>query len=185
MRVPTYIMPKFDFNKFLQHIQDFKITGLNLAPPIAVKLAKDPLVKQYDLSSVRNAGCGAAPLSHEVAKQVDELWPRGQVNLKQGWGMTETSPISFQSRTDDPLERRVATVGRIHPPVEVKNVDAAGEVVPLGASGELCTRGYSVMRGYWKDRERTAEAIDASGWMHLGALATIDVRGYCRDAAFV
>jgi fatty-acyl-CoA synthase len=73
-----------------------------------------------------------------------------------GYGMTETSPISFQSRTDDPLERRVATVGRIHPHVEVKIVDAAGDVVPLGAFGELCTRGYSVMRGYWEDRERTA-----------------------------
>jgi fatty-acyl-CoA synthase len=96
-----------------------------------------------------------------------------------GYGMTETSPISFQSRTDDPLERRVATVGRIHPHVEVKIVDATGNVVPLGASGELCTRGYSVMRGYWEDRERTAEAIDASGWMHSGDLATIDGQGYC------
>jgi fatty-acyl-CoA synthase len=93
--------------------------------------------------------------------------------------MTETSPISFQSRTDDPIERRVATVGRIHPHVEVKIVDAAGNVVPLGASGELCTRGYSVMRGYWEDAERTAESIDASGWMHSGDLATIDEQGYC------
>jgi fatty-acyl-CoA synthase len=96
-----------------------------------------------------------------------------------GYGMTETSPISFQSRTDDPLERRVSTVGRIHPHVEVKIVDAAGNVVPLGASGELCTRGYSVMRGYWEDAERTAESIDGSGWMHSGDLATIDEEGYC------
>jgi fatty-acyl-CoA synthase len=93
--------------------------------------------------------------------------------------MTETSPISFQSCTGDPIERRVATVGRIHPHVEVKIVDAGGKVVPVGMSGELCTRGYSVMRGYWEDPERTAEAIDASGWMHSGDLAAIDDQGYC------
>jgi fatty-acyl-CoA synthase len=93
--------------------------------------------------------------------------------------MTETSPISFQSCTEDPIERRVATVGRIHPHVEVKIVDASGKLAPVGESGELCTRGYSVMRGYWEDPERTAEAIDPSGWMHSGDLAAIDQQGYC------
>jgi fatty-acyl-CoA synthase len=95
------------------------------------------------------------------------------------YGMTETSPISFQSGLDDPLERRVSTVGRIQPHLEVKIVDPAGRIVPVGHSGELCTRGYAVMRGYWQDDERTRESIDAAGWMHSGDLATIDAQGYC------
>ena len=95
------------------------------------------------------------------------------------YGMTETSPISFQSNVDDPIDRRVATVGRIHPHVEVKIVDESSRIVPLGRAGELCTRGYCVMRGYWEDAERTRESIDAAGWMHTGDLATIDAEGYC------
>jgi fatty-acyl-CoA synthase len=94
------------------------------------------------------------------------------------YGMTETSPISFQSSLDDPLERRVSTVGRIQPHLEVKVVDGAGRIVPVGTAGELCTRGYAVMRGYWKDEARTREAVDAAGWMHTGDLATIDAEGY-------
>ena len=93
--------------------------------------------------------------------------------------MTETSPVSFQTGLDDPIERRVATVGRIHPHLECKIVDAEGRVVPPGTPGELCTRGYSVMRSYWGDPERTAEAIDEARWMHTGDLATIDTEGYC------
>jgi fatty-acyl-CoA synthase len=93
--------------------------------------------------------------------------------------MTETSPVSFQSSTDDPLDLRVATVGRVQPHLEVKVVDAEGRIVPRGEPGELCTRGYSVMLGYWDDPERTAEALDAAGWMHTGDLATIDAAGYC------
>ena len=93
--------------------------------------------------------------------------------------MTETSPVSFQTTTNDPLERRVSTVGRIHPHLEVKIVDAEGRVVPRGSPGELLTRGYSVMQGYWDDPARTAEAIDAARWMHTGDLATIDAEGYC------
>jgi len=93
--------------------------------------------------------------------------------------MTETSPISFQSSVGDPLERRVATVGRIHPHVEVKIVDLEGRIVAPGQPGELCTRGYSVMLGYWGDETKTAEAIDEAGWMHTGDLATIDAEGYC------
>jgi fatty-acyl-CoA synthase len=93
--------------------------------------------------------------------------------------MTETSPVSFQSDVGDPVERRVSTVGRIHPHLEVKIVDDRGRIVPRGVSGELCTRGYSVMHGYWDEPERTAEAIDAARWMHSGDLATIDAEGYC------
>jgi fatty-acyl-CoA synthase len=95
------------------------------------------------------------------------------------YGMTETSPVSFQSHTDDPLEKRVTTVGRVHPHVEVKLIDAEGKTVGIGQPGEICTRGYSVMRGYWDDEARTREAIDASGWMHTGDLATLDSEGYC------
>jgi fatty-acyl-CoA synthase len=93
------------------------------------------------------------------------------------YGMTETSPVSFQSGIDDPLEVRVATVGHVHPHLEVKIVDEAGRIVPRGETGELCTRGYSVMLGYWDDPERTAEALDARGWMHTGDLATLDADG--------
>jgi fatty-acyl-CoA synthase len=95
------------------------------------------------------------------------------------YGMTETSPVSFQSSTDDPIERRVSTIGRIQPHLEVKIVDAEGRIVPPGVTGELLTRGYSVMRGYWGDEARTHEAIDAARWMHTGDLATIDEDGYC------
>jgi fatty-acyl-CoA synthase len=95
------------------------------------------------------------------------------------YGMTETSPVSFQCATDDPLERRVATVGRMQPHIEVKIVDPEGRIVPRGTPGELLTRGYSVMLGYWNDEERTREAIDAARWMHTGDLATIDAEGYC------
>ena len=94
------------------------------------------------------------------------------------YGMTETSPVSFQSGTEDPIEKRVSTVGRIHPHVEVKIIDDEGRVVPRGEKGELCTRGYSVMLGYWNDEEKTAESIDAGGWMHTGDLATMDEEGY-------
>jgi fatty-acyl-CoA synthase len=94
--------------------------------------------------------------------------------------MTETSPVSFQSRFDDSLENRVSTVGRVAPHVQVKIIDADNRVVPRGTSGELCTRGYSVMRGYWGDDERTSESIDVGGWMHTGDVAQIDDEGYCR-----
>jgi len=94
------------------------------------------------------------------------------------YGMTETSPVSFQSATDDPVAKRVTTVGRILPHLEVEIVDIDGRVVPLGEKGELCTRGYSVMQGYWADPERTADAV-RDGWMHTGDLATLDEQGYC------
>jgi fatty-acyl-CoA synthase len=100
----------------------------------------------------------------------------GQVTI--AYGMTETSPVSTQSSVDDPLERRVSTVGRVQPHLEAKIVDSDGRIVPRGVTGELCIRGYSVMRGYWDDPEKTAEAIDAAGWMHTGDLAVMDDEGY-------
>ena len=118
-----------------------------------------------------------SPCPIEVMRQVIARMHMPEVTI--AYGMTETSPVSFQSSTDDPLERRVATVGRIQPHLEVKIVDAEGRIVARGEPGELCTRGYSVMLGYWDDPERTDEALDAAGWMHTGDLATLDAEGYC------
>jgi fatty-acyl-CoA synthase len=105
-----------------------------------------------------------------------------QMNLRDitiCYGMTETSPVSFQTTLDDSVERRVTTVGRVHPHLEAKIIDAEGRIVPAGVTGELCTRGYAVMLGYWGDETRTREAIDPAGWMHTGDLATMDAQGYC------
>jgi fatty-acyl-CoA synthase len=110
-------------------------------------------------------------------RKVIEKMHMTQVTI--AYGMTETSPVSFQSSIDDALERRVSTVGRVHPHLEVKIVDTAGRIVPRGQAGELLTRGYSVMLGYWADAARTREAVDAAGWMHTSDLATIDDEGYC------
>jgi fatty-acyl-CoA synthase len=118
-----------------------------------------------------------SPCPIEVMKRVISDLNMHEVTIC--YGMTETSPVSFQTGPEDPLERRVGTVGRIHPHVEVKIVDTDGRIVPAGVPGELCTRGYCVMRGYWGDIQQTAEAIDAAGWMHTGDLATLDNEGYC------
>ena len=128
-------------------------------------------------ASLRTGIMAGAPCPVEVMKRVNQAMHMEQVTI--AYGMTETSPVSFQSAVDDPLERRVSTVGRIQPHVEVKIVDAEGRIVPPGTPGELLTRGYCVMRGYWDDPERTAEAIDAARWMHTGDLATLDEEGYC------
>jgi fatty-acyl-CoA synthase len=113
----------------------------------------------------------------EVMRRVMDKMNLAEVTI--AYGMTETSPVSFQSAIDDPIALRVSTVGRVHPHLEVKIIDAEGRIVPRGTQGELCTRGYSVMLGYWDDEARTREAIDRAGWMHTGDLATIDEAGYC------
>jgi fatty-acyl-CoA synthase len=118
-----------------------------------------------------------SPCPIEVMRRVVADMHMSEVTIC--YGMTETSPVSFQTSPEDPLERRVGTVGRVHPHVEVKIVDADGRIVPVGVAGELCTRGYSVMPGYWADPERTVEAIDGTRWMHTGDLATLDADGYC------
>ncbi|MBP8248302.1 MAG: AMP-binding protein, partial [Phenylobacterium sp.] len=117
-----------------------------------------------------------SPCPVEVMKQVIERMHMSDVTI--AYGMTETSPVSFQSSLDDPIDRRVGTVGRVQPHLECKVVDLEGNTLPRGQTGELCTRGYSVMLGYWDDPEKTAEAIDAEGWMHTGDLAVIDEAGY-------
>jgi fatty-acyl-CoA synthase len=118
-----------------------------------------------------------SPCPIEVMKRVIAEMHMAEVTI--AYGMTETSPVSFQSSTADPMERRVSTVGRVHPHVEVKIVDLEGRIVAPGQPGELCTRGYSVMLGYWDDEKKTDEAIDVAGWMHTGDLATLDAEGYC------
>ena len=124
-----------------------------------------------------NIVMAGAPCPVEVMKRVVERMNMSEVTI--AYGMTETSPISFQSSIADPAEKRVASVGLIQPHLEVRIVDTEGNVVPRGTAGELLTRGYSVMLGYWNDPERTREAVDVDGWMHTGDLATLDADGYC------
>jgi len=126
---------------------------------------------------MRTGIMAGAPCPIDTMRRVIDQMHMNEITI--AYGMTETSPISFQSGVNDPLERRVSTVGRIQPHAEVKIVDEAGRIVPVGASGELCTRGYLVMRGYWGDPERTRESVDEAGWMRTGDLATIDAHGYC------
>jgi fatty-acyl-CoA synthase len=136
-----------------------------------------PEFKRYDLRALRTGVMAGAPCPVEIMKRAITDMHMKEVTIC--YGMTETSPVSFQSSRDDTLERRVSTVGTIHPHLEVKIVDADGRVMPLGERGELLTRGYSVMHGYWDDEDKTRQAIDPQGWMHTGDLATLDEAGYC------
>jgi fatty-acyl-CoA synthase len=136
-----------------------------------------PEFASFDISSLRTGIMAGSPCPMEVMKRAMQLMHLRDITI--AYGMTETSPVSFQTIIDAPVERRVSTVGTIHPHLECKIVDADGRVVPAGTPGELCTRGYSVMLGYWGDAERTRQAIDLAGWMHTGDLATIDAEGYC------
>jgi fatty-acyl-CoA synthase len=167
----------FDAEATLAAIARYKCTALHGVPTMFIAQLEHANFANYDTSTLRTGIMAGAPCPIDTMRAVIDRMHMREVTI--GYGMTETSPLSFQSRTDDPIDRRVATVGRILPHVEVKIVDAGGKVVRVGESGELCTRGYGVMRGYWDDPERSAEAIDASGWMHSGDLATIDEQGYC------
>jgi fatty-acyl-CoA synthase len=136
-----------------------------------------PDFASFDLSTLRTGIMAGSPCPIEVMKQVNTKMNMGEVTIC--YGMTETSPVSFQSTTDDPIEKRVSTVGRVHPHVECKIIDpATGQVVPRGETGELLSRGYIVMLGYWGNEAATREAIDAGRWMHTGDLATMDDDGY-------
>ena len=153
-----------------------RCTAVYGVPTMFVALLQQLTETPRDLSALRTGIMAGAPCPVEVMKQVTD-----RMNLREMticYGMTETAPVSFQSFTDDPTARRCETVGRVHPHLEVKLVDNSGQIVPVGAQGELCTRGYSVMKGYWEDPARTAEAI-RDGWMHTGDLATLDAEGFC------
>ncbi len=166
----------FEPDSTLRCVAEERCTALYGVPTMFVAALEHPEFDRFDFSALRTGIMAGAPCPVEVMKRVVEEMNMSEVTI--AYGMTETSPVSFQSHTDDPLDRRVSTVGRVHPHVEVKVIDDAGQVVAPGQQGELCTRGYSVMQGYWNDAERTAEAIDAEGWMHTGDLATIDEAGY-------
>ena len=161
----------------LKTVEAERCTGLHGVPTMFIAELEHPDFEKFDLSSLRTGVMAGSPCPIEVMKKVIDRMNMHQVGI--GYGMTETSPVSFQTSIDDPLERRVSTVGRVQPHLEVKIVDESGATVVRGQPGELCTRGYSVMIGYWDDPEKTAEAIDAEGWMHTGDLATIDNEGYC------
>jgi len=167
----------FDPLATLQTIEQEKCTTLYGVPTMFIAELDHPEFRQFNLKSLRTGIMAGAPCPIEVMKRVNSEMNMGEVTI--AYGMTETSPVSFQSAVDDPLDRRVSTVGRIHPHVEVKIVDLEGRIVKRGERGELCTRGYSVMLGYWDEAAKTAEVLDQNGWMHTGDLATIDEAGYC------
>ncbi|MDD9718145.1 AMP-binding protein [Dinoroseobacter sp. PD6] len=170
--------PGFDPITTLDTVSKHRCTALYGVPTMFVGMLEHPRFAEYDLSSLRTGIMAGAPCPIEIMRQVQSRMHMSEVTI--AYGMTETSPVSFQSATDDPVQKRVSSVGRIQPHVEVKIVDEDGVVVPVGAQGELLTRGYSVMQGYWDEPDKTAEAIDADGWMHTGDLATLDVDGFCK-----
>jgi fatty-acyl-CoA synthase len=161
----------------LETIEAERCTAVYGVPTMFIAELNHPDFARFDLSSLRTGIMAGSPCPIEVMKRCISEMHMSEVTIC--YGMTETSPVSFQTAADDPLERRVATVGRVHPHVEVKIVDGAGRIVPPGTPGELLTRGYSVMLGYWNDAEKTDEALDRAGWMHTGDLATLDEDGYC------
>ncbi|MGH6958810.1 MAG: AMP-binding protein [Caulobacteraceae bacterium] len=168
--------PVFDAEATLAAVEAENCTALYGVPTMFIAELASPGLARRDLKSLRTGTMAGSPCPIEVMKQVI-----GKLNMRDvtiAYGMTETSPVSFQTGPDDPIERRVSTIGRVQPHLEVKIVDEAGRTVPRGAPGEVCTRGYAVMLGYWDDAERTADAIDADGWMRTGDLGTIDEAGY-------
>ncbi|KAL4786351.1 hypothetical protein BJX76DRAFT_365974 [Aspergillus varians] len=176
--VPVYIMPRFDFIKMLEYTEKYRITDYIIVPPVVVALAKHPAVKsgKYDLSSVEMIGSGAAPLGREVCEEVEALWPPGQINIKQGWGMTETtcSLIGW-----DPSEKSYsASVGELNANCEAKIVADDG-VTELGRNqrGELWVRGYNIMKGYWRNPQATNETKTEDGWLKTGDIAFVDNEG--------
>ena len=173
----VYPNDAFEPVSVLQAVQDEKCTGLHGVPTMFIAELDHPRFKEFDLSTLRTGIMAGSPCPIEVMKRVQSEMNMREVTI--AYGMTETSPVSCQSSTDTPLEKRVSTVGLVQPHLEIKIIDPeTGAVVPCGATGEFCTRGYSVMQGYWEDPARTAEAIDAEGWMHTGDLATMDNEGY-------
>jgi fatty-acyl-CoA synthase len=167
----------FDPVACLATVAQERCTALYGVPTMFIAMLDHPRFGEYDLSGLRTGIMAGSPCPTEVMKRVIEQMHMGEVTI--AYGMTETSPVSFQSSTDDPFERRVSTVGRIHPHCEVKIVDEQGQIVPCGTTGELCTRGYSVMLGYWDDSALTAEVLDRNGWLRTGDLAVLDEQGYC------
>ena len=167
----------FEPEAVLQAVQAERATALFGVPTMFIAELALPNFSDYKLSTLRTGIMAGAPCPIETMKQVSELMHMTEVEI--AYGMTETSPVSFQTRVDSPLDKRVSTVGRVHPHVEVKIIDPeTGSICPIGEMGELCTRGYSIMLGYWENPEATATAIDSNGWMHTGDTAIMDEDGY-------
>ncbi len=174
----TMVFPadSFEAKSVLDTVQAEKCTHLHGVPTMFIAELGQEDFGSYDLSTLRGGIMAGAPCPIEVMRKVIEKMHMSEVTI--AYGMTETSPVSFQSRIDDPVERRVSTVGRILPHLEVKVVDENGRIVPRGAPGEILTRGYSVMRGYWNQPDKTAESVDEARWMHTGDVGTLDDEGY-------
>ena len=175
----TIVYPNdgFDPLTVLETVQAERCTGLHGVPTMFIAELDHPRFKDFDLSTLRTGIMAGSPCPIEVMKRVQADMHMTEVTI--AYGMTETSPVSCQSSTNTPLDKRVSTVGQVQPHLEVKIVDPdTGAIVPVGVAGELCTKGYSVMHGYWGDAEKTREAIDADGFMHTGDLATMDAQGY-------
>jgi fatty-acyl-CoA synthase len=166
----------FDPGATLRAVSEEKCTALHGVPTMFIAELDHPDFATFDLSRLRTGIMAGSPCPIETMKRVVSQMHLAEITI--AYGMTETSPVSFQSSTTDPLDKRTTTVGRIAPHLEVKVVDPLGDIVPVGETGELCTRGYSVMKGYWGDEAKTNESI-VDGWMHTGDLATIDADGYC------
>jgi fatty-acyl-CoA synthase len=167
----------YDPLEVMQTVQEEKCTALYGVPTMFIGELGHPRFSEFDFSTLRTGIMAGSPCPLEVMRKVQSQMHMPEVTIC--YGMTETSPVSTQSATDDPLDKRVSTVGRVHPHVEIKIVDPATNwIVPRGVAGELCTRGYSVMLGYWNNPEATREAIDSAGWMHTGDLGTVDDEGY-------
>ena len=166
----------FEPKAVLETIQAERCTGLHGVPTMFIAILDHPDFGKYDLSSLRTGIMAGSPCPAEVMSRVISKMNMKEITI--AYGMTETSPVSFQSSVDDSVELRVSTIGRVHPHLEVKIVDTQGRIVPRGVKGELLTRGYSVMRGYWGDEEKTRETIDAARWLHTGDLAVIDENGF-------
>ncbi|HEC11295.1 MAG TPA: AMP-binding protein [Acidimicrobiales bacterium] len=173
----VYPAEAFDPVATLEAVAEEGCVGLYGVPTMFIAMLDHPSFGDYDLSSLRTGVMAGSPCPIEVMKRCVSDMHMTDVTI--AYGMTETSPVSFQTRMDDPIDKRVSTVGRVMPFVESKIIDPeTGDVVPRGEPGELCTRGYSVMRGYWNNPEATAGAIDEAGWMHTGDMAVIDDEGY-------
>jgi fatty-acyl-CoA synthase len=172
----VYPAEAFDPLATLQTVSEERCTALYGVPTMFIAQLDHPEFHKFDLKSLRTGIMAGSPCPIEVMKKVQSQMNMSEVTI--AYGMTETSPVSTQCATDDPVERRVSTVGQVLPHIEIKIVDAEGRAVPRGETGEFCTRGYSVMKGYWNDADKTREAIDEAGWMRTGDLATMDEQGY-------
>ena len=178
----TIVIPNdaFDPALTLAAVARERCTSLYGVPTMFIAELALPDFASYDTSTLRTGIMAGSPCPVEIMKRVRTEMHMPEVTIC--YGMTETSPVSTQTAVDDPLEKRTGTVGRVHPHLEVKIVDEAGRIVPRGTPGELCTRGYSLMLGYWNDAENTARAIDGARYMHTGDIAVMDADGYLKIA---